>query len=158
MLYSKTRLFFTLIMHAQLNVVELDDNWFNSFNYEDNEVSFMKRNVTSVQSVDRALRILEILQGNPKGLGVTDISYRLDVSKSTSYRLLTSLYNRGYVKQDETTELYKLGLKLIHLGQSVSDHLDIVELSKPYLQNLSNITGETAHLAVMEGHKVVYID
>lgn len=118
----------------------------------------MKKDVPSVQSVDRALKILEILEANPDGLGVTEMSHRLGVSKSTSYRLLMSLYNKGFVKQDEKTELYLLGLRLIQLGQSVSDHLDIREVAAPYLHNLSKSTGETAHLAVLEQNKIVYID
>ncbi|MUV37061.1 putative HTH-type transcriptional regulator YagI [Lentibacillus sp. JNUCC-1] len=118
----------------------------------------MVKNTTSIQSVDRALKIMDILQGYPKGLGVTELSRRLEVSKSTSYRLLTSLKNQGYIKQDEQTELYLLGHKLIHLGQKVLEQLNIRELSAPYLRSLSQSTGETAHLAIMEENRVVYID
>ncbi|WP_373893815.1 IclR family transcriptional regulator [Virgibacillus sp. CBA3643] len=118
----------------------------------------MRKEVTTVQSVDRALKILEILQEHPNGLGVTELSHRLDVSKSTSYRLLTSLYNKGFVKQDDQTEKYLLGLRLIELGQNVSNNLDIRKLAAPYLHDLAEITGETAHLAIMEQHKIVYID
>ena len=118
----------------------------------------MKNEVITVQSVDRALNIIEILQKNPRGLGVTELSNRLDVSKSTAHRLLMSLYSKGFVQQDNETEKYLLGLKFIEVGQIVSDNLDIRKLASPYLHQLTEITGETAHLAIMEQHEIVYID
>lgn len=118
----------------------------------------MKTGVNSVQSVDRALTIIDILQETPDGLGVTELSYRLDVSKSTVHRLLMSLLQKGFVKQDEQSERYILGLKLIKLGQSVSDNLDIRKVASPYLYQLADVLGETAHLVIMENNEVVYVD
>lgn len=118
----------------------------------------MKTGVNSVQSVDRALTILDILQEIPDGLGVTELSYKLDVSKSTVHRLLMSLLQNGFVKQDQQSERYILGLKLIKLGQSVSDNLDIRKVASPYLHQLAKVLGETAHLVIMENNEVVYVD
>ncbi|WP_223634633.1 IclR family transcriptional regulator [Planococcus sp. 4-30] len=118
----------------------------------------MKKEAITVQSVDRALHIIEILQQIPQGLGVTELSNRLDVSKSTAHRLLMSLYNKGFVQQDIQTEKYMLGLKFIEVGQVVSDNLDIRKIASPYLHRLTEITGETAHLAIMDKHEIVYID
>lgn len=118
----------------------------------------MKKEAITVQSVDRALQIIEILQQIPQGLGVTELSHRLDVSKSTAHRLLMSLYNKGFVQQDHQTEKYMLGLKFIEVGQVVTDNLDIRKLASPYLHQLTEITGETAHLAIMDKYEIVYID
>lgn len=118
----------------------------------------MKSSVITVQSVDRALLILDILQENSKGLGVTELSLKLDVSKSTAHRLLMSLQKKGYVKQDEENQKYSLGLKLIELSQTVSDNLDIRKLASNYLYHLAELTGETAHLVIMENDEIVYID
>lgn len=114
--------------------------------------------VTTVQSVDRALNILHILQDHPKGLGVTELSHRLDVSKSTIHRLLMSLLQKGFVKQDRENERYLLGLKLIELGEVVSENLDIRKLAAPLLNQLAEKTGETVHLVVMDNLEIVYID
>ncbi|WP_173915469.1 IclR family transcriptional regulator [Halobacillus sp. Marseille-Q1614] len=117
-----------------------------------------KKQSTTVQSVDRALNILEILKEQPKGLGVTELSYRLEVSKSTVHRLLSSLLKQGFVKQDDENERYLLGLRLIEFGETVSTHLDIRKVAAPYLNKLAENTGETVHLVQMDHGEIVYID
>ncbi|GIN63348.1 IclR family transcriptional regulator [Robertmurraya siralis] len=118
----------------------------------------MDKDVGSVQSVDRALTILEILQENSKGLGVTDLAKQLHVSKSTAHRLLMSLLKKGFVQKDMETDKYLLGLKLIEFGQNVSENLDIRKLASGYLHELVEISGETAHLAILDNNEIVYID
>ena len=117
-----------------------------------------KKQATTVQSVDRALQIVDILKDHPKGLGVTEISHRLDVSKSTAHRLLSSLLQQGFVKQEAESERYLLGLKLIELGEVVSSRLDIRTIAAPYLHQLAETTGETVHLVMMDDLEIVYID
>ncbi|CAH1223463.1 HTH-type transcriptional regulator XynR [Paenibacillus plantiphilus] len=112
----------------------------------------------SIQSVQRALSILEILRNHPDGLGVTEISNRLDVAKSTAFRLLFSLLEEGYVQKDDQTDHYRLGLKLLQLGNEVAKSMDLRRLATPYLKRLVDLTGETTHLAVYEKGEVVYID
>ncbi|MCG6197849.1 helix-turn-helix domain-containing protein, partial [Anoxybacillus sp. LAT_38] len=67
------------------------------------------------------------------GLGITELAHRMDVAKSTVHRLLTSLKNQGYVRQDPLTERYLLGLKLIELGSIVTQSLEIRTIAKPIL-------------------------
>lgn len=114
--------------------------------------------VTTVQSVDRALKIIENLKNNPNGIGVTDLSIMLGVSKSTIHRLLMSLYQEGFVRQDPITEKYKLGFKFLELGDIVNENLDVRKAASPMLKELSNKTGETVHLVIMDQNEVVYID
>lgn len=116
------------------------------------------KKVTTVQSVDRALVIIEVLQAHPRGLGVTELANHLDVAKSTIHRLLMSLMQKGFVKREEDSEKYVLGLKLIELGETVSDRLDIRKIASPILQKLAEVTGETVHLVIMDHLEVVYID
>lgn len=118
----------------------------------------MKTKGKTVQSVDRAFKIIEILKDRPKGIGVTELSNMLEVSKSTAHRLLMSLYNADFVRQDMDNEKYLLGLRFIELGEIVSQNLDIKEIVYPYLYKLGNITGETAHLAVKNRNQINYID
>lgn len=116
------------------------------------------RNTSSVQSVDRALTIVDLLKNEPNGLGVTELADLLDVAKSTIHRLLTSLLNKGYVRKDNKTAKYKLGLNLIELGNIVTQSLDLRNVASEYLKKLVDETGETAHLVILENGEIVYID
>ncbi len=118
----------------------------------------MSQGSTSVQSVNRALDILEILKDEPQGVGVTELSNQVGVSKSTIHRLLTSLNQKGFVQQDVMNERYTLGLKLIELGEAVSHSLDVREVARLPLNELVNEVDETAHLAILDHNELVYID
>jgi len=89
--------------------------------------------------------------------GVTEVSRELDIHKSTAYRLLTTLRDRGLVEQDVATEKYRLGFGLILLARSVSADLDILRCAKPLSERLSKRTGETVTVAVLEGDDAVVI-
>lgn len=118
----------------------------------------MNKKIVTVQSVDRALEILNLLQYEIQGMGTTRLSERLGVSKSTAHRLLSSLLNKGFVKQSPDNQRYYLGLQLIGLGEAVIDQLDIREIAAPYMEHLVNKIGETVHLVIREGSEIVYID
>lgn len=114
--------------------------------------------VITVKSVDRALCIIEKLKENSSGMGVTDLSTALGVSKSTIHRLLMSLNVENYVSQEPSTGKYLLGLKFIEIGELVSENLDIRKVTSSFLKELASRTQETVHLVIMEKNEVVYID
>ncbi|GAA4717475.1 IclR family transcriptional regulator [Brevibacillus fulvus] len=116
------------------------------------------REASSVQSVDRALHILELLKEQNEGLGITELANRMDIAKSTVHRLLTSLKKQGYVRQEPSNERYLLGLKLIELGSFVTRSLEIRKVAIPFMNSLVQETGETSHLVVLEDGEVVYIE
>jgi len=111
-----------------------------------------------IQSVDRALQILELLRKNPRGLGVTEISIALKVAKSTAHRLLISLEEHRYVQKFGRESTYRLGLKFIEMNYIVTTNLNVVEISRPFLEKLSSETGEIVHLVLLDGQEIVYID
>lgn len=111
----------------------------------------------SVQSVDRALCILESLSDYEDGLGITEIGQKVNLHKSTVYRLVNTLVNKGYIKQDYSTNKYRLTLKLFELGSKKVEKMDLVGISKPYLNELMEKTGEVVHLVVREGIQIVYV-
>lgn len=111
-----------------------------------------------VQSVDRALSILEVLSDYEEGMGITEISSKIDLHKSTVHRLLLTLIKKGYVEQNPNTNKYKLTLKLFELGNKSIEKMDIRAVAKPYLQQLKELTNEVVHLVVREGAEIVYID
>lgn len=118
----------------------------------------IKQNTSTVQSVNRALKILMILKDNPNGLGVTELASELNIAKSTAHRLLQSLLLEKFVKVDEARGKYQLGLGLMELGNEVMDSLDIRKIAKDHLKELVDKIDETAHLGIYDDGEVVYID
>ncbi len=114
------------------------------------------RRSPSVQSVDRAVTVLEFLSRRGWS-GVTEVSRELNIHKSTAYRLLTTLRDRGLVEQDAATEKYRLGFGLVLLARAVSADLDILRCARPVCERLSERTGETVTIAVLEGDDAVII-
>lgn len=110
-----------------------------------------------VQSVDRALAILEVLE-REGWVGVTTLAQELDIHKSTAFRLLSTLEQRGMVEQHVETQKYRLGFALVRLAGAVRAGLDLTRSARPVCEWLSEETGETVNLAVLEGGEVVNID
>lgn len=111
---------------------------------------------STVQSLDRGLAILvELLDGE---LSVTEVAARLDIDKSTAYRLLSTLESRGFVTQNDRNRKYLLGLTCIKLAGSVLQGLNVRDVARPYLELLTEETGETSFLGLLEDSAVVYVD
>lgn len=116
------------------------------------------RSLAGAQVVDRVVDILESFTRLGPELGVSDISRALDLKKATTHRLLASLRRRGIVAQDAQSRRYRLGMKLWELGQMATTQVDWLERIKPYLQELTDLTGETTHLAVLNDGQVLYVE
>jgi IclR family KDG regulon transcriptional repressor len=109
-----------------------------------------------IDSLDAALTVLESFVDAPSASqGVTEISHRLGMSKNRVFRILTTLSARGYIRQDEETQAYRLGFWLMRLGQEVRRRLDIYTLVSPVLARLARETGEVAHLIVRRDDRAV---
>src|ERR687889_187322 len=103
-----------------------------------------------VQSVDRAITVMELLSRRGWS-GVTEVAKVLEINKSTAYRLLNTLRDRGLVEQDPATEKYRLGFGLVALASSVTADLDVARCSRPVCDRLAQQTRETVTVAVLEG-------
>ncbi len=112
----------------------------------------------TVQSVDRALSLLELLAKYEDGLGLMELSYQSNLTKSTVHRLLHTLIENGYVKQNEENGPYHLTLKMFQLGVKTVERMDILKISRPYLQRLKDRFGEVIHLVIRDDQEIVYID
>lgn len=108
------------------------------------------------RTVDKALRILELL--GHEELRLVDISAHLKEHKSTVQRLLATLQARGYVRQDEATKRYSVGLKVLQLASLALADMDLREAAREPMQRLRDLTQETVHLAVYDEPQIVYID
>lgn len=111
----------------------------------------------TVQSVDRAVAILEILAREGKA-GVTDIARELGVHKSTAFRLMAALDRRELVAQDSVRGKYRLGVGIVRLAGAAGARLDLVQESRPVCQALAREMGETVNVAVLSGSDALYLD
>lgn len=111
-----------------------------------------------VTSVDRALRILEVLGGAARGLSLDDMAARLDIPKSSLHRILAALKHRRFVSQPEAGEPYFLGSELLATAFRFHDTLDLRALIHPLLARVSGELNETTHMAVLDGAEVIYQD
>lgn len=112
--------------------------------------------MSTVQSVDRALQILEILARDGES-GVTEIAGRLGVHKSTVSRLIDSLEARDLVEQNESRR-YRLGVGVLRLAGATNARLDIVQESRQLAKSLAAATGETVNIAVLSDGAALYVE
>ena len=116
----------------------------------------VKSKSSSVQSVDRAITVMELLSSQGWS-GVTEVANELDIHKSTAYRLLATLRDRGLVEQDSATEKYRLGFGMVLLASTVTADLDIVRYARPICERLSDETEETVTVTALEDDEAVII-
>ena len=107
-----------------------------------------------VQSVDRVFGLLEHLADGGGSLSLSELAVRSHLPMPTIHRLIRSLVNQGYVRQ-ETSKRYALGPRLIRLGESASRMLG--SWAMPYLVELVDTYGETTNMAMLEGDACVYV-
>jgi DNA-binding IclR family transcriptional regulator len=118
-----------------------------------------KGQTSTLRSVDRAIAVLKAFGGEEPELGVTELSRRLKLPKSTVYRLLASLQREGVVDQDPETEKYRLGIELVRLAGLVLRQIDVRQVARSYLRSLAEASEETVNLTVLTGDgKVINID
>jgi IclR family transcriptional regulator, acetate operon repressor len=113
-----------------------------------------KRAAGSVQSVDRALDLLELLARSDVPMGVGEVAELASLPQGTAHRLLHSLQLRGYVRHDSSRK-YSVGTSSLRLADAAQRSL--ARSSRSYLSHLVSISGETANLAVLEGDDIVYV-
>jgi len=111
----------------------------------------------SVQSIDRALHLLEILGEDEEGCRLTDLATRSGLSPSTVHRLLTTLERRRFVQFDQTDGLWHVGRQAFQVGSTFARQRNFVAPSLPYLRRLRDQTRETANLGVADDGQVIFL-
>jgi DNA-binding IclR family transcriptional regulator len=107
-----------------------------------------------VQSVDRAISVLEILAQRGEA-GVSEVAAEIDVHKSTAFRLLGALEARGLVEQAGERGKYRLGFGIVRLAGGVTGRIDITQQGRPVCERLAEEIGETVNIAVMQEHYAI---
>ncbi len=108
----------------------------------------------SIQSVDRALLLLETIAEAGGEATLTDLANRTGLNISTCHHLLATLIKRGFATKVSGRRLYALGARMIDLGHKCL-LVDLPRRAEPYLENINRATGETVHLAALQGDAVV---
>ncbi|MDA8227433.1 MAG: IclR family transcriptional regulator [Desulfitobacterium hafniense] len=111
-----------------------------------------------VQSIERAISIINCFSKDRPQLRLRDIADELQLNKSTVHGILNTLKHYGYLDQDEETQKYRLGLKLVEIGNQVLNSLELRSVATPIIKGVSGKTGETVHMVILDGWDVVYID
>ncbi|WP_203333658.1 IclR family transcriptional regulator [Planococcus beigongshangi] len=111
-----------------------------------------------IQSVDRAMHILDLFDDYNKEIKLIEIAERMELHKSTVHSLLKTLQKHHYIEQNSENGKYTLGMKLFERGNYVIQSLDLRTVAKEDLVNLSKETGRTVHLVILDGKEGIYID
>jgi len=110
-----------------------------------------------VQSVDRALQIIETLAEDDEGYRLSDLAVRTGLSTSTAHRLLTTLEKRRFVQFDRSESKWHVGAQSFAVGATFTRRRNFVAQAVPYLRKLRDQTRETANLAVVDDEAIIVL-
>src|ERR1017187_7670319 len=110
-----------------------------------------------VQALDRAFAVLDLLGESDTPLGLAQVAASLQLHKSTAHRFLMVLEKHRMVERTAGGK-FRLGLRLFDFGNRAIEQYDLRERAQPHLRRLVAETEETAHLCILEGAHVIYID
>jgi IclR family acetate operon transcriptional repressor len=108
----------------------------------------------NIQSVDRALYLLETIAEAGGEATLTELANRTGLNISTCHHLLATLIQRGFAAKVPGRRLYALGARILYLGHACLQ-VDLPRRAEPYLEKINRVTGETVHLAALQGDNVV---
>lgn len=110
-----------------------------------------------IQSLDRGLQVLDML-AKYESLGVTELAQMLDVDKSTASRIIDTLKEHDMVQQVRNTRKYKLGFRVLHLGEGLRKSLNVIDIARPILREVSRELEQSVHLCAYNNSMVYVID
>ena len=110
------------------------------------------------QSLERGLGILAAFTPTRPSLGVSELARAVGLSRSTTHRYMATLTRLGYLRQDPASRRYRLGPRVLDLGFSAINSMELPELARPHLQHLSDETGHTVNMAILDGPEIVYVE
>ncbi len=110
-----------------------------------------------VQSLSRALSLLEKVAGHRRGVALSELAAMLDLAPSSVHRLLATLQKHGFVSVDEQRGLWSIGVQAFTVGSAFLASRDIVATARPFMQRLVEESGESVNLAVLEGGEAVFV-
>lgn len=124
---------------------------------KDQSAKKTRDNTGQVQSLCRALSILNVIAEEERGLTMTDIAQRSKLPLSTTHRLLTTLQHERYVRFDNEQSLWMMGVQAFIIGNAFVRSRDIIATSRPFMMDLMEKSGETVNLAVADQGECIYL-
>lgn len=112
----------------------------------------------TIASVKKALKVLKLFDSAHKSMTLTEISDRADMRKGTMIRVLTTLEEEGFVRYDEISKRYSLGMVIYALSNNAFQFIGVAEAVRPYAEKAAAELNLIAHLSVCEGDKIILID
>jgi IclR family acetate operon transcriptional repressor len=110
-----------------------------------------------VQSLCRALSILNLIADSDNGMTMTTISQQANLPMSTTHRLLTTMQHERYVRYDNDLSLWTIGVQAFVIGNSFVRSRDIIATARPFMASLMEKSGETTNLAVADHGECIYL-
>ena len=118
----------------------------------------MKKIIYSAPSVKKAFKILYAISEAPNGLGISDLSKKLKIGKSTVHGITASLEEMGILVRDPVHKQYKLGFSLLELCRTAYAKVELRDLARKPMEKLMDEVGETVFLGVLNGDHVTIVD
>lgn len=112
----------------------------------------------TVQSVDRALAIVELLLRTRAPLTVREVAAGTGINRTTAHRLLASLHRRGWIERVADSAAYRPGLRYLALVRASLAGRDFIDEVRPAMERLSQLSRETVHLGILDNHDVLHIE
>lgn len=110
-----------------------------------------------IDALARGLEILTLFTTEKPSLSLTEIVTATKISKSTAFRILSTLESLKYLDHDPETRQYHPGLKVLQLGFTALNSLEVAQIGQIYLKALSDACGETTNMAIRDGKEIVYV-
>lgn len=112
---------------------------------------------TKNSSLTNALRILKTFSVDDIELTLDDIVEKIAISKSTACRLVQTLESEGFITQNTRYNTYALGSSILSLSNTLLEQFYSLKDMTGFLKNLTQVTGESSHIAVLQGNEVIYL-
>jgi IclR family pca regulon transcriptional regulator len=111
----------------------------------------------NIEALARGLEVLALFGFERPSLSLTEIVASTQLSKSTAFRMVSTLEALGYLERDPETRCYRPGLKVLQLGFAALNCLEAAQIAQPYLKALSEACGETTNMSIRDGAEIVYV-
>ncbi len=123
----------------------------------DEEVRDPGKERSGIQSIERAFAIAEEIARNREGIGLAELSKRVGLHNSTTFHLVKTMVQLGYVSQLADSRKYRIGRRMFTLAAGALDEIELVNVATPIIETLTRKTGEYSHFAIRSGEEIVVV-
>jgi len=118
----------------------------------------MENDSTKLNTIGKAIAVFEAIRSANRALSIKELADALGLNKSSLHHHIKTLTEFGYLQQDSASRKYDIGLKLVSVGQTYLQRLDVRERGHLFLEQLSVELNETVHMLVLDHNQAVYVD